>query len=147
MRCEICGEEIDTIVILPIRKKDGALCTLACVKCSIASGKYCVKHDMPHIGYDDGTSACRLCVSERISKRAGSADEILKKIGSVLSGTRLEDLNDWLSAVAPLRGGRAMALVADIALMAERTGMEEEEIIENIILKGSAAEILPELFR
>jgi hypothetical protein len=65
--CEICGGEMDDlIVILPIEQPDGCYDTFACLNCAEKSRVYCLTHERPHIGFEDGTTACLVCIEEKI---------------------------------------------------------------------------------
>lgn len=68
MRCELCRSNPETIVLLPIRQPDGKLVTFACLDCSKESGHYCLEHDRPHLGLEDNTSACIICIEEAVQQ-------------------------------------------------------------------------------
>jgi len=58
MKCEKCGGDSDTFVLLPAKKPDGSLNEIVCHDCALASPTYCKKHQMPHLGFfDDETTA------------------------------------------------------------------------------------------
>lgn len=40
--------------------------TFVCIPCSLEQGMYCEKHEIPHLGFSDGTSACRDCIEEEV---------------------------------------------------------------------------------
>lgn len=66
MECEICGETVADLAIIPIKQENGSLITLACIKCAKDKGMFCTRHNRPHIGFEDGTHACILCIEEEV---------------------------------------------------------------------------------
>lgn len=66
LKCEICGCSPEIINLLPIRQADGRLDTLACNECAEKSGAFCLTHQRPHLGFEDGTTACKECIDEKV---------------------------------------------------------------------------------
>ena len=62
--CEVCASPTNVLVILAKRRETGELNTLACPECAVVSGAFCTEHNSPHIGFNDGTTACDQCVEE-----------------------------------------------------------------------------------
>gem|GEM_PF-6441186 len=147
MDCEICERQTDTLVILPIRRKNGALQTLACEECSRASGRYCLSHDMAHGGYEDDTSLCHKCLFEMIAEERVNESEYFRTVTSNLAGEKLEDLNDWLDAVEYLTKSRAEALLRALAIRALRDKTDIGSVVRKIVADKTAYSILPEMFR
>ncbi|MBX4200404.1 hypothetical protein KW790_03030 [Candidatus Parcubacteria bacterium] len=66
MKCDSCHEDIGELIVLIPLKQGGRLESLVCLECARKSGYYCLKHEHPHQGYSDDTSACLLCVDEMV---------------------------------------------------------------------------------
>lgn len=112
MKCEICGNDPKSIVILPKRQENGSLITLSCEPCAIASGMYCEKHQRPHQGFMDETTACIPCI-----------EEILKQDGEKIAGS---------FAVAVAGSDKASEIQAAIRVWSERleSGLSNVSLIE-----------------
>jgi len=142
--CKECGRDSYVIVIVPCGKGSGPYVMELCMKCAIRSGKYCVSHEVAHIGYSDGTTACIICVHDIVAEKMSSADGYLERITDNIDGDDLESLDDWLDMVGPIYGGRPRALLSALAARSLRTGVTVDEVTERIISARSAAEILPD---
>lgn len=82
MRCEICGADPRLLISLPIVQADGKLNTMACEECARKSGRYCLKHQTPFLGFNDGTAVCPDCVDETATLKAEELGQLLvSKIG------------------------------------------------------------------
>ncbi|HEY5601309.1 MAG TPA: hypothetical protein VIK81_04470 [Patescibacteria group bacterium] len=93
--CEICGSDPKVINIIPKHQENGSLITLACENCALDAGMYCVNHARPHMGFEDGTSACKFCIDDDVEERgsklgsqfyhevekSSKKDEILEFVG------------------------------------------------------------------
>lgn len=163
MNCEICGADPEVIVLLPKKQPDGRYNTLACEPCSIESGMYCQKHERPHIGFDDETTACIPCIEEILErdgeKIAGSftmaisqsdkASEIqqgienwLAKINEAFSKVDLADLplaERYKSTPYAVNISRA------VVSYSQRMGITPEEAIERVIKEGVGVILPPDL--
>lgn len=64
--CEICRDSTQVVYLLPLKQPDGKLDTLACEKCAEKSGAFCITHQRPHLGFEDGTTACKVCIDEKV---------------------------------------------------------------------------------
>jgi hypothetical protein len=83
------------IVILPKRKPDGCLDTLSCLECARKSGIYCLRHNRPHLGFEDGSTACVLCVEEAVEE--ADTEEICKVLKDNLLDCTPKFNNFWLN--------------------------------------------------
>lgn len=154
MRCEICGQDPEMIVLLPKRQPDGRLNTLACESCSKESGMYCQKHQRPHLGFEDETTACISCIEEMLEKdgeriagmfaaavsRSEKAPEIqqaiqdyLEEISSTLPRVSLAELP---LATMFLSTPHALNTTRPIITYALRMKITPEEVIEKVAKEG-----------
>ncbi len=163
MNCEICGADPETIVLLPKKQPDGRLNTLACISCSIESGLYCQKHNRPHLGFDDGTTACIPCIEE-ILERDGEriAGSLAVAISQSEQGPEIQrGLENWLRNIHQklLRVDLADLSVAlrykntpyavnisrAVVSYSERMRMTPEEAIAKIAQEGVGVILPPDL--
>lgn len=146
MRCELCGKDIgDTIVLLPIKKPDGALSSMACLSCAENSSAYCKKHERPHLGFmDNNTTACILCIEEVVAQKENEEVLIFDKILEVLPPEEKKDLLDWTTTIASLKREReATSVLRAVATKALRLKKTVDEMVTQIIRDKSAEFVLP----
>jgi len=79
----MCGGNCQVINILPLRHPDGRLNTLACEGCAEKSGAYCLIHQRPHLGFEDGTTACKECIDEKVAAKTEEIfDEFCREVNA-----------------------------------------------------------------
>lgn len=100
--CEICGKDPEVIVLLPKARGNDKL--TSCVPCAIKSGLYCEKHQRPHIGFEDGLSACLLCINEESKRREETGGELLQTLRPLLRRGEREGLDGWLESTMEITG-------------------------------------------
>ena len=124
MKCEICKKSIGgVIVILPIIQPDGKLDTLACEKCAHDSKAYCIKHDRPHVGFSDGSTACLWCIEEVVKVNTVNAISVSNHIKDVLPEDQVDELDEAAEAAAAVRGcTEDIAILRFIASATVRSG-------------------------
>jgi len=138
--CEICRKSTVFINILPIKRPDGSLITLACQNCTERTDAYCKKHERIHLGFGDNTTACVSCIEGRVNK---DGHQIYESFSSALqeSHRRVEiqdDLMDWASLSSLITGDPEETCVARaIVTVSERKNITVEEIIPETLDKGS----------
>lgn len=156
----MCGRDPELIVLLPKRQPDGKLVTFACEDCSVKSGMYCKKHERPHIGFEDETTACMLCIEDIVRKNGERIAEIfaatisqldkapeiqrdirnwLNKTNSMLSGVSLAELP---LAVRFLKTPHALNIARAVVTYSQRTKITPEEVIGRVAKEGVGV-ILP----
>ena len=146
MDCGLCGKDIgNVIVLLPIKKPDGCLSVLACLKCAKKSSAYCQKHKGPHTGFvGDNTTACLICVEEEVRRRKLEAESIFSKIKEVVTPKDLEELADWMEISSLITGdSEAVSVLRAIATRAARFQISIDEVVEQILKAKSLDIILP----
>lgn len=160
MNCEICGKDPEEYVILPKRQENGSLITMACVDCSRISGMYCLKHQTPHLGFVDDTSACRDCIEEKVHsegeriaglfsgavERSDKRQQIEKAINEWLElvnlSMRSASLADLPLAMLVKQTPQALNISRAIITYASRMKITPEEVIEKVSQEGAQV-ILP----
>ena len=161
MNCEVCGNESKEYALLPIRQPDGKLNTIACLDCSIESGVYCTRHNSPHVGFYDETTACRRCIDDLTrdygEKIAGTF--AAKVFESELRDQIQDDINAWLEflegpaimgidltdlrlAIQIIETPHALHVSRAIFTYAQRLKITPEEVIDKVAAEGAQI-ILP----
>jgi len=129
--CQVCGENPDTIVLLPQARRNTAV--FGCIACAIRLGLYCEKHNGPHTAFDDGLSACLRCIDELSAKDEEVCEELLQRLRSQLPEYEREELDEWLEAVTEITGhSEARCFMRALAGKALRLGVPVEAIEERV---------------
>jgi len=148
MKCEKCGGDSNTFVLLPARKPDGSLNEIVCHDCALASFVYCEKHQMPHLGFaDDETTACRACIEEAVAENKPRAEEIYRKLKMELLSEEIERLDDWAQDSVRFTGDSiAVCVLRVVVTKAFRLITDVDEVVKKIIENQSIGLILPNFF-
>lgn len=147
MCCEICGtEDREVFVVLPLHQPDGKLDTIVCLACAEKSRHYCLKHQRPHLGFADGTTACLVCIEERtIEEGEKIADALLSFIQNNPSLLGLSELYRWGEITSLLSNTPEKLCYARAVLTrALRLGKTPDEIIREVEGLGSVEMFLPQ---
>ena len=147
MICQLCGKDIgDTIVLLSLKRTDGALSTLACLNCAESSSAYCRKHSRPHLGFmDDNSTACILCIEEIVAQKENEEVFIFDKILEAIPLEEKKRLLDWATAIASIKHEReATSVLRAVVTKALRQGKTIEEMVVQVVCQKSIESILPE---
>ncbi len=154
MKCEICGGDPKLIILLPKRQPGGKLNTFTCESCAGESGMYCQKHQRPHLGFEDETTACAACIEETLAKdgeriagmfavavsQSEKAPQIKQAITDYLEEINLMlprvDLADLPLAVMFLSTPHALNATRPIIAYALRMEMTPEEVIQKVAKEG-----------
>lgn len=144
MNCEICGCNPRTIYCLPIKKEDGCLNTMACLKCATESGHFCPRHDVPHLGFiDDNTTACQACIEEMVRLNAGRDEMIYQRIVHHLSNSDRADLIEAAQTLSHInRQPITKNILRFVATRAMRRQTSLNDIIEEIVKTGNVELLL-----
>ena len=148
MKCELCGRTSDdTLVILPIKKADGCLNTIACLECAESSSAYCKRHERPHLGFiGDDTTACAICIEEMVTEKKPIEMSIFSTLQQKLPEEELNHLLEWATLSASITGNsEATCILRAIITKALRTKESVEEVAEKVIKTKSVNFILPTL--
>lgn len=145
MKCEVCGNDIGEVVVpLPLKRADGSLNAMACLKCAEKSTAYCLKHKRPHLGFFDDTTACIYCIEEMVDENRDKADRIFSDLREKLLSEEFEKLLDWASTSSSVSGSsRNPCILRVIAAKAKRSNQTIEEVLKKIIETRSVEYILP----
>lgn len=155
MNCEICGKDPSSYVLLPKRQENGNLNIIACVECSLESGLYCQKHQRPHLGFQDETSACLDCIEDivlaegekiagkltgRVSvslKREEIEFDIMEWADLMMESSRRAGLSDLTLAMKVRQTPHALNVARLIITKAQRMNIGPEDVIEQVTRMGS----------
>ena len=145
MKCELCGKDIgDIVVSLPLKKVDGSLSTMACLKCAENSSVYCKKHKKPHLGFIDDTTACIYCIEEMVAENRDKEASIFSNLREHLLTEELNRLLEWAAASSFITGNsQKTCVLRAIATKAKRSNQSIEEVLEKIVEAKSVESILP----
>jgi len=135
MKCELCGKDIgDIIVSLPLKRADGSLNTLACLKCAENSSVYCKKHGRPHLGFIDKTTACMHCIEEMVVENRNKEINIWDDLRRKLPTEEFERLLEWATISSSITGNsRKTCILRAIATKAKGSNQSIEEVLGKII--------------
>ena len=125
MKCENCGcDDATRFMVLPIHRETGELDSIFCEKCAQESRAYCLKHEMIHLGFCDGTTACPTCIDKEAESLRNRVHAIFDEIYSVCY-RELRD-SDLLKGVS--RG----TFLRLIIIRAKRDGVPVDFVIKRI---------------
>jgi hypothetical protein len=141
MNCDICKKlDPHLIVILPIHQPNGNLDTLACEECALKSKAYCKKHERPHLGFFDGTTACAWCIEEMVKEKTDQAEEIRNCLRALLPEDQLEALNDAAEMSAEVaQCTESVAVLRFLASKAKRTNETVDDVVYQITESGHSS--------
>jgi len=138
MNCDLCKKpDPKFLVILPLRQTDGKLDTLVCEDCAKKSKAYYQKHERPHLGFMDGSTACIYCVEELVEANKDNAIEIRDRVRATLPMDQLEELDDTAECAAEIsKCSKSVAILRFIASKAMRSHQTVEKVIYQITKSG-----------
>jgi len=145
MKCELCGKDVGEVAVnLPLKKVDGSLDTIACLECAKKSPAYCKKHEMPHLGFFDGTTACTLCIEEMVTENRRKAIGIYRSLRQELPPEEFGRLMEWATKSSWVTDSYVnKCILRAIASKAKRCDQSIEQVLEDIIKAKSVKCILP----
>jgi hypothetical protein len=145
MKCELCGNDIGEIpVSLPLKKADGSISTMACLKCAEKSPAYCKKHERPHLGFFDDTTACIYCIEEMVTENRKKEVSIANDLRQKLPPKEFMRLLEWANESSFVTGSSGeTCILRAIATKAKRSSQSIKEVLEKIIETKSIEYILP----
>jgi hypothetical protein len=145
MNCEDCGCDPEEIFVVPAKKPDGGLSKFVCHQCALASGAYCRKHDIPHLGFDRAENgACKECIDELALENDFRAYELLKIILNNLPLSELVRLREWFNDIREITtDGDEACLLRALAIQAECNCLTIDEVVARAIEMQSVDSILP----
>ena len=148
MDCELCGDsEADSLIILSLRQPDGRLNTIACLKCARESPAYCNKHERPHVGFEDNTTACLMCIEEMVRKHRTEEMSIFHTLEQKLPRREFDLLLEWADVSSSISGdSAATCILRALATKARRTKKSIAEIVEEVTAEQSISSILPTFY-
>ncbi len=147
MNCEICGvKDVDLSILLPIKKEDGSLNTMACLKCAEESDAYCMDHERPHTGFSDSDeTACLACVEQAVFRNRFDAAGIFAKIRKSLNPDHLNRLQEWARVLSEAIDDTLEACVLRaLTTKAVRLDIDIDEMVAQVAESHSIDQILPE---
>lgn len=142
--CEICGDPADVINLLPIKQPDGKLDTLACTSCAQESGVFCNIHQRPHLGFADGTTACKVCIDDQVEADTPEiASNFFREIDESPHKKKvLKELKEWSEALEAFGLPYETNVTRAVVTVALRLKKTTEEIIKQVCEEGPEV-ILP----
>lgn len=137
--CEICLKPTVFINILPIKRPDGSLITLACQSCTDNTDVYCKKHERVHLGFIDTTTACAFCIEERVKNGGPQIHESFSRaLQESPGGVEIRDeLMEWASLSSQITGNpEDICIARAIVTVSERKNLTVQEVITETLDKG-----------
>lgn len=144
LECNACGKEANKFVALPVKRKGGNSVSIMCVACAENSPRYCEKHERPHMGFIDGSTACRLCIEETISKKESEGFNVWGLFKEKLPEEEVFQLLDWADFSVLITGNsKEKCVLRAVVTKALRNNQEIEEVIREVLEEKSVSSILP----
>lgn len=145
MNCGVCGKDIGKVIVnLPLKKADGSLSTLVCLKCAQKSSLFCKKHQKPHIGFSDGTTACIYCIEEMVAKNQEKRDIIANELQEKLPQEELKRLMEWATESSSKTCSNVNTCILRVVVTkAKRNNQSIKEVLKNTIEAKSVKCLLP----
>ena len=146
MLCEICGTDVEGIMLLPIKHPDGRLETLSCLLCAKKSKNYCLKHEIPHVGFvGDDTTACHVCINELVMEGLGRSDSLVDIMSTVLPSQEWMKIHLWLKMIVGLTNDSAeKCLLRAFITKQLRMKAGSIDVVIHMVVDGNSADpILP----
>jgi hypothetical protein len=144
--CEICGLEVICYAILPIKQEDGKLDTIVCLSCARRSSAYCLKHDVPHVGFTDGTTACFQCIETGVAENRYRQDEIFIQLKESLLSDQFAELLEYTECATLIGETVPGQVVRALATKAVRTNQTIDDVLKEVILSKTVDSIFPRFF-
>lgn len=142
--CEFCGIDAEVLCLLPIHQPDGRLDKFACHACAITSGVYCVNHDTPHHGFNDGTHACLNCIEDLTQDLVRRYPAMSSKVQGCVSAYMYERWRSWcVTAADVMRCNQNEAVCRAMATLAMRTATTSEELLERLVAERDITVLIP----
>ena len=134
MKCEICGKpDPKLLIILPLHQADGRLDTIVCEECARKSKAYCLRHQRPHLGFMDGSTACIHCIEELVRDNMDVKSEIMDRVCDALPRDQAADLVEAAEAVSSvMRCSESQSILRFVATKAMRSFKAIGSVIEEI---------------
>ena len=138
--CDTCGKEAVEWILNPDNKSKHAL---ICVDCGKNTGVFCEKHEVPHQGFEDSSTACLKCINETVRLNLVKREEIAQFIETSLPPEEFEELRE----AAELAGDISCcdwqtALLRFVVSKAYRSRVSLAAAIGNLVEDGTAAFLL-----
>lgn len=139
--CEVCRKSTNILNIIPQKRDDGSLITLACTECATKSGMFCTDHERPHIGFEDDTTACLSCIEEEVAQKGGEISLIF--FGEITKSTKKEEIiramENYVETTSIITESPKIHCVARaIVTAALRSGRSTDEVISQTAQEGPA---------
>lgn len=141
--CGFCKKDVNPINLVEL---PGLLSGFACTSCLRERKKWCDTHRQIHLGYIDGTSACRGCIKKLVKKSVDLAREFLVDIRKKLPAEQVEILDESLEVLVSIGMPEEEAFANWLASYALRTRRTMEELIEYMKREMMISMILPNFF-
>jgi hypothetical protein len=145
MCCKICGRDnAGTVYVLPLRQKDGSLTTLACERCAVKSGAYCIQHAQIHQGFTDGSTACLTCIQIKAFSLQPKARIFAEGLLKFLGEEEAEELKEAAEIASAMRGwgGTELAILIFLISKAFRTKQNLAAVLLKVMDERSANYLL-----
>lgn len=144
VHCKKCGKDPDEICNVPSKNGGGEITTSMCLECAIAEGLFCEEHSMPHLGFTDGTTACKGCIDTMRIENSNRAEEVLAKLlMGITMDERAEVLQEAEMVAKIWKAPEAMVVVAWISSLAVRMKKGFDETLDLVIKEHRIDLIVP----
>lgn len=139
--CEVCQKATNILNIIPQKRGDGSLITLACTECATKSDMFCTNHQRPHIGFEDDTTACVSCIEEEVAQKGGEISLLF--FGEITKSAKEKEIiramKNYVETTSAIMASPKIHCVARaIVTAALRSGRSTDEVISQTVQEGPA---------
>ncbi|MEK7635500.1 MAG: hypothetical protein AAB405_00180 [Patescibacteria group bacterium] len=96
---------------------------------------YCLRHEIPNLGFSNATTACRLCIEEKVEHLGEKiANEYFCELLKGLPMTEFKEVYDWFETVSIMRDEAIeRSILRGIITYAERHKKHPNEVVAEMI--------------
>lgn len=143
MECELCACDPDPVYLVPF--PDGSRDVLACYKCAVAEGVYCVFHDTRHTLFP-GSTGCLQCIEAVVRALRKEAKALMTPMAESLSRGDQERVWEWTEVAQNITHdpSKFIAVLRAVATHAHLRKMSVAAVIREVVAgQLSVNDLLP----
>ena len=144
MNCEICGMQSGPVYSIKIPKDSHKPFTYVCKSCAIKKGIFCLKHEILHEGFVDGTTACIACTEEvLVFHELCGIEEVYADIRGILPYFEAMLFDEAIGTVATYsQNYKSVVLFRYIVSASARSGVPVQDMVNRIKSRKTIKKIL-----
>lgn len=95
MKCDFCNTAEGKFYLLPVRVSNDLIYYVVCRGCAEKYPTFCKEHDLAHMAYTDGTSACLRCINRLVMDNQNRITETAIEVFANLKKEKFSVLSEW----------------------------------------------------